>query len=135
MEILKLLLGAGLVSVLGSVVTLCLQRKWSKDDKKDAETDAVLLKLNEIETKLDEHIKEDEHGNMKLTRARILTFNDELRRGVLHSQEHFSDCLDDIDHYEAYCRTHPDYPNNKAAAAMRHIKDVYDKCLIENSFL
>ena len=135
MGILKLLLGAGLVSVLGSVVTLCLQRKWSKDDKKETETDAVLLKLNEIEGKLDEHIKEDEHGNMKLTRARILTFNDELRRGVLHSEEHFNDCLDDIDHYEQYCNSHPDYPNNKAQAAIRHINEVYDKCLRENSFL
>lgn len=135
MEILKLLLGAGLVSVIGSLVTTCLQRKWSKEDKKSDDNDAVLLKLNEIENKLDEHILEDERGNMKLTRARILTFNDELRRGVLHSEEHFTDCLDDIDHYEQYCRDHPDYPNNKAQAAIRHIKEVYDRCLRENTFL
>ena len=135
MEILKLLLGAGLVSVIGSLVTTCLQRKWSKEDKKEGECTSVLLKLNEIENKLDEHILEDERGNMKLTRARILTFNDELSRGVLHSEEHFTDCLDDIDHYEQYCHDHPDYPNNKAQAAIRHIKEVYDRCLRENTFL
>lgn len=135
MEILKLLLTAGLVTALSSIFTLCLQHKWSKEDKKEGEGNAVLQKLSEIEIKLDEHIKEDVRSNIKLTRARILTFNDELRRGVLHSEEHFTDCLDDIDHYESYCRDNPDYPNNKAQAAIRHIKEVYDKCIRENTFL
>ena len=134
-EILKILLGAGLVSAVCSLATLCLNRKWQKEDKKSDDNEAVLQKLSEIETKLDNHIKDDERGNIKLTRARILTFNDELRRGVQHSEEHFTDCLDDIDHYEQYCRDNPDYPNNKAQAAIRHIKDVYDRCLRENSFL
>lgn len=135
METLKLLLGAGIVSVIGSLVTLLLQRKWSKDDKKESDNAAVMQKLSEIESKLDNHVKEDELGSMKLTRTRILAFNDELRLGIRHSEEHFADCLDDIDHYEKYCLSHPEYPNNKAQAAIRHIKEVYDDCLRKNSFL
>ena len=131
MNFINTLITGGVIGGIVTIVNALLQRKWQRQDGKDA----VIAKLSEIEKKLDDHIKADETGNMKLTRARILSFNDEIRRGTLHSEEHFTDCLDDIDHYERYCREHPDYPNNKAQAAIRHIKEVYDKCLRENNFL
>ena len=68
-------------------------------------------------------------------RVRILTFADEIRRGVRHSKETFDQVLSDIDTYERYCADHPDFMNNKTVAAKAKILDVYDKCLGNNDFL
>lgn len=131
MELLKTLLAAGVLSAAVSLLTTLLQRKWSKEDKKDA----VIIRLKSIEDKLDKHISENERENIDNKRMRILRFNDEIRQGARHSEEHFAECLSDIDDYEDYCRSHPEYPNNKAVAAIKHIKDVYDHCMRENLFL
>ena len=68
-------------------------------------------------------------------RYRILRFDDEIRHGQRHTFEHFNQILDDINDYEAYCKAHPEYPNNKALAAIEKIKKTYEKCRDENSFL
>ena len=41
----------------------------------------------------------------------------------------------DISAYEYYCDEHPHYMNNVAKATIKHIKNVYDKHLAEDSFL
>ena len=72
-------------------------------------------------------------------RYRIIRFNDELlqkgEREILHTKEHFDQILDDIDEYEDYCRQDPDYRNSKAVMAIKHIRQVYDKCGDEGTFL
>ena len=68
-------------------------------------------------------------------RTKILRFADELRRDVKHSEEFFNQILADISHYKNYCRTHPDYQNDKAVNAIAKIENVYQKCMEENSFL
>ena len=55
--------------------------------------------------------------------------------GKKHSKEHFDEILFDIDAYEQYCSTHPDYKNNKAVLAIGTIKEVYADCIEEHSFL
>lgn len=68
-------------------------------------------------------------------RVRILTFADEIRRGVRHSKETFDQVLSDIDTYERYCTEHPDFMNNKTVAAKAKILDVYSECMDNNDFL
>lgn len=68
-------------------------------------------------------------------RYRILRFDDEIRHGLKHSEEHFNQVLSDIDLYEKYCTNHKDYPNNKAVSAIAKIKKTYEKCKDENSFI
>lgn len=68
-------------------------------------------------------------------RVRILTFADEIRRGVRHSKETFDQVLSDIDTYERYCTEHPDFMNNKTVAAKAKILDVYSECIDNNDFL
>lgn len=68
-------------------------------------------------------------------RYRILRFDDEIRHGQRHTREHFNQIIDDIDDYENYCRNHPEYKNNKAESAIRKIKETFEKCKNENSFL
>ena len=88
-----------------------------------------------VDKKLDDHIQEQEFADAKACRTRILRFYDEICEGKLHSENHFEDILEDIDKYEAFTRAHPDFPNNKGQLAMKHIKDVYEKCKLKNSFL
>ena len=96
----------------------------------------VMLKLDNLETKLDNHIKDDIVEGVNLSRKRILRFNDELlHKTPQHSKEHFVEILSDIDDYEHYCDTHPDYPNNRAVLAIEIIKRVYAECLKNDDFL
>lgn len=68
-------------------------------------------------------------------RYRILRFDDEIRHHVRHTEEHFNQILGDIDEYERYCRTHPNYKNSKAVLAIENTRHTYEKCRQENSFL
>lgn len=68
-------------------------------------------------------------------RTRILEFGDEILHEVDYSKEHWDQILLDITEYENYCDEHIHYMNNVAKATIRHIKDMYDKHLREDSFL
>ena len=81
------------------------------------------------------HIKADDERNADGLRERILRFNTELLRDVRHTREDFIEILAVIDAYEAYCRTHPDYLNNRAVFAIRHIGNVYEERLQKRDFL
>ena len=95
----------------------------------------VLLKLDTLETKLDNHIQENIVDEVGQSRKRILRFNDELLHMEKHSKEHFIEILSDIDDYEHYCDFHPDYPNNRAVLAIENIKRIYAECLQNDDFL
>lgn len=92
-------------------------------------------KIDEIETQLDSHIKQDEADKITLARKRILRFNDEILHKIKHTREHFLEILLDVDEYEKYCNLHPEYPNNRAELAMENIKKVFQECEKENNFL
>lgn len=138
--------GGAIVGGMFSVLLAILSRKWQKTDKK---TEADLAKeklaadqerrhteqLNRIEKKLDQHIAENEAEFVVLARSRMLQFADEIRRGAKHSQENFAAINDDINRYDDYCGKNPDFPNSKAEAAKKIIRDTYEKCVLENSFI
>ena len=79
-----------------------------------------------------EEAKEREATNR---RTRILEFGDEILHETDYSKEHWDNVLMDISAYENYCDDHPHYMNNVAKATIRHIKDMYQKHLQEDSFL
>ena len=81
------------------------------------------------------HIKADDERNADGLRERILRFNTELLRDVRHTREDFIEILAVIDAYEAYCRSHPDYRNNRAVFAIQNIKRVYAERLQKRDFL
>lgn len=100
---------------------------------------AVIEKLDKLEAmqtetrqRLDEHIRVDDERNADLHRAYILRFNMELRRGMEHTDEDFNEILYNIKCYEQYCKDHPEYENNRAVHAIRHIENVYDDRMEEN---
>jgi hypothetical protein len=76
-----------------------------------------------------------EEGEASNRRYRIFRFDDEVRHHTKHTEEHFNQILEDIDYYEKYCVSHPNFPNNKSVSAIKNIKSTYEKCRNENSFL
>lgn len=102
----------------------------------------VLKDLDEVkksqitaQTKLDNHIKIDDERDADRHRARILQFNNELLRSIPHTREDFIEVLSEIDYYERYCASHPDYKNNRAVHAIGNIGRVYDDRMKKNDFL
>jgi uncharacterized coiled-coil DUF342 family protein len=96
-------------------------------------------RMDELEKKIDNmKISNDEKNQLKealAARRRILRFNDELLQKVRHSKEMFDDILSDISDYDRYCRTHPDFVNQKAVFAEQNVGKAYKKCMDENDFL
>lgn len=89
----------------------------------------------ETQEKLDGHIRIDDERNADAHRARILQFNNELLREIMHTREDFIEILAEIDFYEKYCEEHPDYQNNRCVHAISNICRVYDDRLAKHDFL
>lgn len=95
----------------------------------------VIKKVDKIEKNLIDVERKVGESTAVNARYRILRFDDELLHDVKHSKEHFDQILYDIDTYEKYCDDHPDFKNNLAVMAIRHITEVYQKCSRDNLFL
>ena len=119
------------MAVLGSsVLTVIINRVFNILDRKKDKQDQIISEINEMKSELNKHIEGDEKHRADMSRARILRFSDELRRGISHSEESFNNILEDIDNYISYCTQHEAvYINSKANAAIRNIKTTHDKCI------
>lgn len=95
----------------------------------------VIEKVDDLQKTVQLNKDEDEKKWMNIKRQTILRFGDEIRLKENHSKEHFDQILDNINDYEEYCLSHPDFKNNKAVATISLIKETYNKCLIKNDFL
>ena len=95
----------------------------------------IISKLEKVEKDVAEVKREVGESWAVTSRYRILRFDDEILHEIKHSKEHFDQILLDIDVYEKFCEAHPDFKNNLAVMAIKHIKEIYAKCSRENSFL
>ena len=116
--------------------------KWAAKGFGRAVNADLLKELEEVKTcqqktanRLDEYIRMDDERNADMHRARILQFNNELLRDILHTREDFIEILAEIDFYERYCETHSEYQNNRAVCAIGNIKRVYNDRLQLHDFL
>lgn len=91
--------------------------------------------ISNLDKKIDKLQCSSDQGMAYTWRYRIIRFDDEIRHGEKHSKEHFDQIIEDIDKYEDYCRDHPEFPNSKVVFAIRNIKNVYQKCTDECTFL
>lgn len=104
-----IILGSG---ALFSFIQFLVQRH---DTRKGLEN-----QISRIEDRLDER-------DAVLARTHILRFNDELENGMKHSKDYFRQQIQDIDTYEEYCRTHPDFANGLTIMASKYIKSEYER--------
>lgn len=123
--------GAAIVTVIGQIISARQMRKYANEDKRDELTAAVHGLRDDIDGLRDQIDRRDAIN----ARTHILRFDDELRGKVRHSQEYFRQILDDIDTYDEFCAGHMGFRNGYATAAEKHIREVYDRCLAENSFI
>ena len=125
-----------LIALASAVIVKTLDLIFAKATEKKGAIANLTKKVDDIGSKLDSHISEDEKSKAIHARQRILRADDEIRHGVLHSKEFFDSVLeDDIKFYQEYCNTHPEFPNAVALSAINNIMRVYEKCKAENSFL
>lgn len=131
--------GGGLLAVLLTLVQIAPIKvnPWSAIAKAigRAVNADVLRELDTVTQKLDTHIRVDDERNADSYRTRILQFNNELLREILHTREDFIEILAVIDDYEGYCRSHKEYKNNRATCAIENIKRVYMDRLQKHDFL
>jgi len=114
-----------------SLIQFLIKRHDEKTGKR-AELDK---KIDGIRTDLDDLRAEIKKGDALQARRRILRFNDELLCGIKHTKMMFDDVLEDIDTYDKYASSHPEFSNNKGGLAKEHIKNIYLECEKEASFL
>ena len=95
----------------------------------------VMDKLEKLEKGMAEIKSEVAENDAKQAVVRILRFGDEIYNDVLHTKEHFNQILQDITEYEHYCDTHKDFENDRTVATTKLIKEVYEECLENKSFL
>ena len=131
--------GGGLVFILFSLVEIAPVKwnPWSALAKAlGRAVNADLLKeLSATKAALEKHIQIDDERNADAHRGKILAFNTELLRGIDHTREDFIEVLAEIDRYESYCRSHPEYKNNRAKYAIANIGRVYNDRLKKHDFL
>ena len=121
------LISGGLVSL----IEFLIRRSDEKHDKNSEVLKAIqglAEKIAGIEKRLDKESADEARRN-------ILTFEDELRRKVEHSEESYDQVLSDIKFDRHYCRTHADYENDKATSAISHIRETYQAVKNENKFI
>jgi uncharacterized coiled-coil protein SlyX len=119
--------------------------KTAREIEKDAEYKKMLEQVSTID-QLNQSLKQlvDKVDKLDSTfgadradtrRYRILRFDDEIRHGVVHTEEHFNQIIHDIEYYKSYCSAHKEYENEKAVFAIENIESVYKKCREERTFL
>lgn len=95
----------------------------------------IIDRFDKLENKVSNMESVNNEHNAINCRVRILRFGDEVRRGMCHSKENFDQILSDIDEYERYCKTHPEFKNNKTVATKEKILKVYSERIDNNDFL
>ena len=137
-DVVRVALISGMFSLLGIVVTviptIIANRKKTQESIKQT-TEAMEKRIDKLQTSYDAHVKDYEAAKAASQRYRILRFYDEVCEGRKHSESHFEDILDDIDDYEIYCDSHPNFKNNRGHAAMEHIKRLYPELKANGGFL
>ena len=121
------LVGGGLIGFLEFLI----RRRDEKSNKWGQVMEAIdglKSAIGGIDERLDKENADDARRN-------ILSFDDELRRGMDHSEESYNQILEDTNFYSRYCKAHPEYENNKAVNAIKHINDTYQRVKAENKFI
>lgn len=138
--------GSGLIVAVMSIIQVSKieinPQSWIAAQLGNALNAGVMKEIKDIKAeqeetrkKLDAHIEEGEERKADNYRSRVLRFNNELVRGLGHTEEDYDEILGVIWKYNEYCKTHPKYKNNKMPHAIKNVERMYDEMLQTNGFL
>lgn len=108
---------------------------WEAAEKTEQAVSSMAVQIGEIKTTLNNHIATDGENDAKQARRRIISFADECRRKVKHSEEHFDNVLEDITFYQQYCDAHPKFKNQKAEQSIAFVLEVSAACKRNNDYI
>ena len=94
----------------------------------------IVKRVDVIEEKLDEHIKDSSEERIRKVRADILDFGNACMNGRPHTKEEFEFVISECDQYEKHIEK-LQIKNGVATATIREIRRLYEKGIQENSFL
>lgn len=107
-----------------------VEKKLSKQIN-DVKTE-VKAEVNDVKTEVKNVKNGLEEHKATLARTHILRFADELRNGQIHSDEYFKQQILDIDTYDHYCDTHPEFANGLTRMASDFIREEYRKSYLNH---
>lgn len=116
-NLLFVLIGGGLLTFIQFLI--------NRHDSKNDRTKDILRAVADTNTRLSALEKSFEQDKAVQARTKILRFKDELYNNLDHSQEYFEQVLDDIESYDRYCQTHPEFANGRTKTAAKYINDEY----------
>lgn len=143
----KAAIGAAVIILVGLGIVQASKLKWEPYTKllrsigktMNAETlgkmEDLQKSMKDIRKDMEEIKSQQEEKDIRDVRNRVLRFSDECRRHEKHSEEFFSQIIEDVDTYEAYCGKHPDFKNNKCREAVKVIKTAHQHAMRENDFI
>lgn len=108
---------------------------WEAAEKTEKAVSYLAGEIGEIKSTLQTHIENDGENDARQARRRIISFADECRRKVKHSEEHFDNVLEDITFYRQYCDTHPKFKNEKAEQSIAFVLEVSAACKRNNDYI
>lgn len=127
-SIVGVLLGGGILAFIQFLIT----RHDSKHDKVEevnksiqALSEKVKERFDVLDRKIDTVDTKGDERFAVSSRVRILRFEDELQEKRKHSKDSWDQAMSDIDYYETYCNSHPEFKNNQTVATVEHIKNGY----------
>ena len=94
----------------------------------------VIDKIDVVEKRLDEHIKDSLNNELKARRVSILDFSSSIIRGVNYHKEKFDFMINECDSYEKYCIDNK-IKNGVADASIAEIRRIYQEHLRKGDFL
>ena len=94
----------------------------------------MLDKVDAMDKKLDEHIKEDKAEKLESMRRDILEFANSCMNKRKHTQEQFTFVIKKCDEYEKYIEENH-IKNGEISSAIEEIRRLNTKCRQENSYL
>lgn len=94
----------------------------------------LLDKVDAVDKKLDDHIKEDQIEKLEGMRRDILEFANSCMNKRKHTQEQFAFVIKKCDEYEKYIEDNH-IKNGEITSAIEEIRRLNTKCRQENSYL
>ena len=94
----------------------------------------IITKIDNIEKRLSDHIKDSEAMELRERRTNILDFSSSVIRGTNYHKEKFEFMINECDTYEEYC-TANQIKNGVAEASIAEIRRIYKEHLRNNDFL